>query len=185
MDILDILLLAVALSMDAAAVGMTHGMTDPKMPLKRVLAIGGFFGAFQAVMPLIGYALTGLIAGAFLDVFEAASSWVSFILLALIGGKMIFDSLRESESGMSLPLPLKTLMLLSVATSLDALAVGVSFSLVDSPIILPSVVIGLTTFTISLVGVYMGKLLGESVGEKFGVLGGIVLICIGIKILLF
>ena len=84
MDILDILLL------DAAAVGMTHGMTDPKMPLKRVLAIGGFFGAFQAVMPLIGYALTGLIAGAFLDVFEAASSWVSFILLALIGGKMLF-----------------------------------------------------------------------------------------------
>ena len=121
------------------------------------------------LMPIIGWGM----GNAVYELVSSFSKYAAFAILAAVGGKMIFDSLRESESGMSLPLPLKTLMLLSVATSLDALAVGVS------------VVIGLTTFTISLVGVYMGKLLGESVGGKFGVLGGIVLICIGIKILLF
>ena len=95
MDIFDILFLAVALAMDAAAVGMTDGMADAKMPVKRVLTIGAFFGVFQALMPLGGYFLTKLFADAFLDEFETASSWVSFILLTLLGGKMIFDCVRE------------------------------------------------------------------------------------------
>ena len=96
MDIFDILLLAVAVSMDATAVGMTDGMADPKMPLKRVLLIAAFFGLFQAAMPLVGYSVTKLVAGAFLSSFQKASSWVSFVLLALLGGKMIFDCVRES-----------------------------------------------------------------------------------------
>ena len=95
MDIFDILLLAVAVSMDATAVGMTDGMADPKMPIKKVLLIAAFFGLFQAAMPLVGYFVTKLVAGAFLSSFQKASSWVSFVLLALLGGKMIFDCVRE------------------------------------------------------------------------------------------
>lgn len=98
MDIFDILLLAVAVSMDATAVGMTDGMADPKMPIKKVLLIAAFFGLFQAAMPLVGYFVTKLVAGAFLSSFQKASSWVSFVLLALLGGKMIFDCVREMRS---------------------------------------------------------------------------------------
>ena len=181
MDFLEIFLIGCALSMDAFAVSAAYGISPKKISARDSIPIAASFGFFQMLMPIIGWGM----GNAVYELVSSFSKYAAFAILAVVGGKMIFDSLRESESGMSLPLPLKTLMLLSVATSLDALAVGVSFSLVDSPIILPSVVIGLTTFTISLVGVYMGKLLGESVGGKFGVLGGIVLICIGIKILLF
>ena len=199
MDILDILLLAVALSMDAAAVGMTHGMTDPKMPLKRVLAIGGFFGAFQAVMPLIGYALTGLIAGAFLDVFEAASSWVSFILLALIGGKMIFDCIKEmraKERGEEAELPASEfsvgkLALQAVATSIDALAIGVTLQMASispeglfPPVGWSALIIGAVTFSFSILAVYIGKLIGDKLADKAELIGGIVLVGIGVKLLI-
>ena len=152
--------------MDAFAVSAACGISPKKISARDSIPIAASFGFFQMLMPIIGWGM----GNAVYELVSSFSKYAAFAILAVVGGKMIFDSLRESESGMSLPLPLKTLM---------------SFSLVDSPIILPSVVIGLTTFTISLVGVCMGKLLGESVGGKFGVLGGIVLICIGIKILLF
>lgn len=198
MDILDILLLAVALSMDAAAVGMTHGMTDPKMPLKRVLAIGGFFGAFQAVMPLIGYALTGLIAGAFLDVFEAASSWVSFVLLALLGGKMIFDCIKErrvkARGEEELPaseFSVGKLALQAVATSIDALAIGVTLQMASispeglfPPVGWSVLIIGAVTFSFSILAVYIGKLIGDKLADKAELIGGIVLVGIGVKLLI-
>lgn len=134
MDIFDILLLAVAVSMDATAVGMTDGMADPKMPIKKVLLIAAFFGLFQAAMPLVGYFVTKLVAGAFLSSFQKASSWVSFVLLALLGGKMIFDCVREMRSKKrgEAPEPLSSelsagrLALQAVATSIDALAIGVT-----------------------------------------------------------
>ena len=170
MDFLEIFLIGCALSMDAFAVSAACGISPKKISARDSIPIAASFGFFQMLMPIIGWGM----GNAVYELVSSFSKYAAFAILAVVGGKMIFDSLRESESGMSLPLPLKTLMLLSVASRL-----------VDSPIILPSVVIGLTTFTISLVGVYMGKLLGESVGGKFGVLGGIVLICIGIKILLF
>ena len=95
MEVWEITLLGVALAMDACAVAMTDGMTNPKMPFWRALLIGGAFGLFQCLMPLIGYYITGIIADAFVETFERISAWVSFVLLAFLGGKMLFESIRE------------------------------------------------------------------------------------------
>lgn len=154
MEVWEVLLLGLALSMDACAVAMTNGMTHPKLQVKGALLIGGLFGFFQFLMPLIGYYITGVIASAFLNTFEAISAWVSFILLAFLGGKMIFECVREwmnakrekavcqtcfsesdevktTEAGMrSLEnLSFGKLILQAVAASIDALAVGVTLQM--------------------------------------------------------
>ena len=204
----EILLLAVALSMDACAVAMTNGMTDAKMPAKKALLIGVFFGFFQFLMPLIGYFITGIIANAFLDTFEKISAWISFVLLAFLGGKMLFESIKEwkekkqtqsehlCETTGACPcskpkLTVAKLLLQAIATSIDALAVGVTLQMAaisQTGLALgvwgATGVIGIITLGLSFGAVYVGKAIGDKLSDKAGFLGGLVLLGIGIKILI-
>ena len=196
--------MSVALAMDACAVAMTNGMCDAKMPIKKALLIGVFFGVFQFLMPVIGYFITGVIADAFLDVFEKISAWISFALLAFLGGKMVWESvkeLRERKSGENdqtrgaCPYPrqeltLKKLTLQAVATSIDALAVGVTLQMaaISSTGLAGGVwgatgTIGIVTLALSCAAVYIGKAIGDKLADKAGLFGGLVLLGIGIKIL--
>lgn len=179
MDFLGIFFIGVALSMDAFAVSVACGISQKKFRAKNALPVAGAFGFFQMLMPILGWAM----GSAVYEYISAFSSWVAFAILAAVGGKMIYDSVRGEESIITMPMPLKTLLMLSVATSLDAMAVGVSFSMVECKILPSSALIGLTTFSISLFGIIFGKILGDKAGGKFEILGGLVLIAIGIKIL--
>ena len=201
----EVLLMSVALAMDACAVAMTNGMCDVKMPVKKALLIGVFFGAFQFLMPVIGYFITGIIADAFLSVFEKISAWVSFALLAFLGGKMVWESAEElierkksknDETMGVCPYPrqeltLKKLTVQAIATSIDALAVGVTLQMAT----LTSVglaggvwgstaIIGVVTLGLSFGAVYIGKAIGDKLADKAGLFGGLVLLGIGIKILI-
>ena len=198
MGVFDILVLAAALSMDAVAVSMTDGMSEPSMPLKKALSIGGFFGVFQALMPLIGYFVTGLVASAFLGVFKRASAWVSFALLAFLGGKMIADGVRELRAAKEGDAPEETktlsvgrLAAQAVATSVDALAVGVTLQMAAispaglfPPVGWSVLIIGAVTFALCVPAVYLGKLIGNRLADKAQLIGGVVLVGIGLKILL-
>lgn len=212
MSVIEIVLLGVALSMDACAVGMTDGMTHPKMPLYRVTFIAFLFGFFQFLMPLIGYYITGLLADAFLSTFEKISAWVSFALLAYLGGKMVFDAVcewREAKaeksktdgtctglSEDSCPLCLKKelgfgqLLMQAIATSIDALAVGVTLQMAALSTGLSlgpwgaTGVIGVITMGLSFGAVFIGKLIGNKLADKAEFIGGLVLVGIGVKILL-
>lgn len=215
MGVWEVLLLGLALSMDACAVGMTNGMTNPKLKVKGALLIGGLFGFFQFLMPLIGYYITGVIASAFLSTFEKISAWVSFALLGVLGGKMIFECVREwikakrekavcqtcfsdsdevktTEAGMrSLEnLSFGKLILQAIATSIDALAVGVTLqmSAISQGLVLgawgSTLTIGVTTFILSTGAVYIGKAIGDKLADKASFFGGLVLVAIGLKILL-
>ena len=198
MGFAEVLLIGVALSMDACAIAMTNGMTEPKMRLKRTLLIALLFGVFQGLMPLIGYFITDLVANAFLDIFESVSAWISFGLLAFLGGKMIFDCIQchlhktdcECECKEK-NLTLTALLVQAVATSIDALAVGVSLNMeakFGGGLLLGAVgstaVIGCTTFLLSIGAVYIGKAVGDKLADKAELLGGIVLLGIGLKILI-
>ena len=215
MGFFEVLLMGVALSMDACAVGMTNGMADPKMSLKKSLTIGGCFGFFQFLMPLIGFFITGVVAEGFMSVFEIISSWVSFILLAFLGGKMIWDCVREwSEAkkqkqqsfchdctdcaGAETLVEYETdtltfgkLLMQAVATSIDALAVGVTLQMAaisTEGLVMgvwgSTLLIGGTTFLLSIAAVYIGKVLGNKLADKATFCGGLVLIGIGLKILI-
>ena len=208
MQIWEILLLAVALSMDACAVAMTNGMCDAKMSVKRALLIGVFFGVFQMMMPVIGYFISGIVADAFLGTFEKISAWVSFGLLAFLGGKMLIENIVEMvkskrengetegactcpvEKGKKKPWILE-LTVQAVATSIDALAVGVTLKMAaisDAGLALgvwgATGVIGVVTLGLSIAAVYIGKKVGNKLADKAGLLGGIVLLGIGIKLLI-
>ena len=200
MGFFEVLFEGVALSMDASAVGMTNGMTDNKMPVKRVLLIAAMFGFFQMLMPLIGYFLTGIITGAFEEVFEKISSWLSFIILAFLG-KMIFDFIKgcrckeiQTEDGEKAvvcecpnhKLSIGKLCIQAIATSIDALAIGVVMyaeGLVLG-VWISTAIIGVTTFGLVIVAVYIGKVFGDKLADKAGLFGGIVLVLIGLKILI-
>ena len=209
------LVYSVGLAMDACAVAMTNGMTDTKMPAKRALLIGLFFGFFQFLMPVVGYFITGIIASAFLEVFKKTSAWISFGLLAFLGGKMLYEGICEwiesknpSTAGCEdcetlgactlLPkkedkntLPLGKLFMQAIATSIDALAVGVTLqtlAMSEAGLALgvwgSTAMIGVVTFALSVGAVYIGKALGGKLTDKAEILGGTVLIAIGLKILL-
>ena len=205
MQVWEILLLAVALSMDACAVAMTNGMCDAKMSVKRALLIGVFFGVFQMMMPVIGYFISGIVADAFLGTFEKISAWVSFGLLAFLGGKMFVENIvemvkakREGEDANACPVEkgkkkpwLLELTVQAVATSIDALAVGVTLKMAaisETGLALgvwgATGVIGAVTLALSVAAVYVGKKVGNKLADKAGLLGGIVLLGIGIKILI-
>ena len=198
MGFLEIVLLGVALSMDACAVGMTNGMTDTKMPMKRALLIALFFGFFQFLMPLIGYFVTGIVANAFLSTFEKISAWLSFVLLAFLGGKMIVDCViskqkDETQANCSCqePLTLTKLCMQAIATSIDALAVGVTLqmsAISKDGLALgafgATAVIGVSTFLLTTIAVYIGKAIGNKLTDKANLLGGLVLIAIGVKLLI-
>ncbi len=201
MGFFEVLFTGMALSMDACAVGMTNGMTESKMPLKKVLLIALFFGFFQALMPLIGYFITGIMTGAFQETFEKISSWISFILLAFLGGKMIWEFVKgctcreiktaNGETAVVCERPNQTLTVgklcvQAIATSIDALAIGVVMQLegLVLGVWVSTLIIGITTFGLSILAVYIGKMVGDKLADKAGLCGGIVLVAIGLKILL-
>lgn len=172
--------LAVGLAMDAFSVSITRGMLL-KCNLKYALTIAIFFGGFQALMPVAGWLAGEQLA----TLVELWAPWIAFILLALVGGKMIYEGLREEdEEDVCRVFSIRDILILSVATSIDAFAVGVTFAFLNTPILLPILIIGLVTFILSFLGVYIGKRVGHLFGSKIEVLGGLILIGIGLKILL-
>ena len=179
MNLITIILIAFGLSMDAFAVSVTSGATLHKPGKGDALMIGSFFGGFQAFMPIVGW-FAGLVIITFISSFD---HWLAFGILLVIGGKMVFESLKpngkNSFSKRSMPL----LIMLSVATSIDALAVGLSMSLIGIDIILPVIIIGIMTFSLSFMGIFVGKKFGSILGKRIETIGGAVLILIGIMIL--
>lgn len=186
MTILDILLIAVALAMDCFTVSMVSGVMTRKMFWGRNLRMAFLFGFFQAAMPFIGWIAIHF----FQSSVEAYDHWIAFGLLLLIGGKMILDAFNEEDEATFNPLNLGTQLTLAVATSIDALAVGISFSCSGygtvQSLILPLAVIGLVSFIFSIAGLLLGVRFGGAVARRFKpeIIGGVILIAIGVKILL-
>jgi len=180
MPILEILLIAVGLAMDAFAVSLASGFSLKRSFFLWSVIIALFFGGFQALMPVIGW-FGGNLFSAYIEKYD---HWIAFGLLLIIGGRMIYEAFYSHlEKKLIRPTNLIVLLGLAIATSIDALAVGLSFSLLDTHIFLPALFIGIVTFIISFCGVMLGKSLGVKWGERANVFGGIVLILIGIKIL--
>ena len=181
MNFLSLLMLAVGLSMDAFAVAVCKGLALKKINLKHALIVGLWFGGFQALMPLLGY----LLAARFREAIAAYDHWIAFGLLALIGGNMIREAVFEKEEEETDgALSFRSMLPLAVATSIDALAVGVTFAFLDVRI-LPSVtLIGVTTLILSMIGVKTGSLFGAKYEKKAEILGGVILILLGVKTLL-
>ena len=185
MTLLEIFLVANGLSMDAFAVAICKGLAMPQINKKQTLLIGAYFGVFQALMPLAGWLLGSQFAG----YVTKLAPWIAFVLLAWIGGSMIRESLSQGEEdGKPEPAELRhrELLMLAVATSIDALAVGVTFSMVELSVSvwLAVTLIGCTTFLISLCGVFVGNVFGARYKNKAEFVGGVILLLIGVKLLL-
>jgi len=181
MGMVSILLIALGLSMDCFAVSVSSGLSMERFRICRALRLALFFGLFQGIMPVIGFA-AGMGVRNFI---EEIDHWVAFGLLAFIGLKMIHEALTEGENGKKIDLSsLSTLLVLSVATSIDALAVGVSFSLLNMDIAVPALVIGIVAFAVSLTGVLVGRRVGRRFKSMAEILGGLIIIAIGLKILM-
>ena len=182
MPILSILLIALGLAMDAFAVSITSGISIKNLKKRHALLIGATFGIFQAVMPVLGWAL-GQWAYQWIS---AVDYWIAFGLLLFVGGHMIIQSMQpeDKETGPKNPLHLPTLLMLAVATSIDAFAIGISLSMLRVSILQPVLIIGLVTFALSFAGIYFGRLFGHFNEKRMEVAGGLVLIGLGTKMLL-
>lgn len=188
MNFAEILFVAVALSMDAFAVSIACGISAPRIPAKNAIAVGLFFGGFQAIMPVAGWNLSEI---AYSKI-EAYDHWVAFFMLAAVGAKMLFDSFKSRKSSgcggqkecFVYPLNYKMIFFLAVATSIDALAVGVSLSCIKQPIMFPAFVIGVVAFIFTIIGLKFGWKIGKGREGSFELIGGIVLLAIGFKILI-
>ena len=184
MGFIGLLAIAVGLSMDAFAVSLCKGMCMKSFDVRQALIIALFFGVFQAFMPIVGW----LAGSTFAAYIEPIDHWVAFILLAIIGLKMIIDAIRDDSANECFPdavqLKLSELIILAIATSIDALAVGVTFAFLGVDIVSSASIIGVTTFALSLIGVMIGQKFGSAFERGAGMLGGIILILIGLKILL-
>ena len=180
--LVEIFLIAVSLALDAFAVSVSSGISIPGFGPRQAVKMGLWFGTFQFLMPLLGWLLGSSVS----QYIEAVDHWVAFGLLAVIGGKMAWESLRRGcgEEGEAPPdLSAQRLCVLAIATSIDALAVGVSMAFLKTSIYFPAFIIALVTFTLSLLGVICGYRFGKIKGINVELLGGIILIAIGIKIL--
>mgnify|MGYP003516466044 FL=1 len=180
MDIISLLILAVGLSMDAFAVSVCKGLALKKVSLSQMVVVGFWFGGFQALMPVIGYYLGKTFSG-YITAFD---HWIAFGLLAFIGINMILESRKATCETTSNDLGFKTMLLMAVATSIDALAVGISLAFLNSNIWVAAIVIGIVTFILSLLGVKIGNKFGDRFGAKAELAGGIILVLLGTKILL-
>lgn len=184
MGFIELFILAIGLAMDTFAVGICIGLTFKKITIKKALTVGLYFGIFQAAMPVIGYFAATLFA----ERVTYFSSWIAFGLLCFIGGKMILDSFKkddcptDSESEQSLKFA--KMLPLAIATSIDALAIGVSFAFLEVSLLPAVTLIGVTTLILSIIGLKIGNLFGLKFRSKAQVLGGIILILIGVRILL-
>jgi len=178
LDFITILLIAIGLSMDATAVAIVKGITVTKERRRSAILLASFFGGFQMIMPLIGW-LAGL---GLKDTIMEIDHWIAFGLLGLIGIKMIYDSIKGEEEKEE-DVTLYTALILAVATSIDALMVGLSFAFLETSIFIPIIIIGSVTFVLSLAGFSFGSKIGTVCGNRIKILGGIILILIGVKIL--
>jgi len=186
MNYFEILLIALGLAMDASAVSVANGVALKEVNYKHALKFGLYCGVFQSVMPVLGW----LIGMTFADYIMAISHWVAFILLAFIGGNMIFSALRKKKDEVKVNkdneiLRWQNLTMLAIATSIDAMAVGVSFAVLqDVNIWIASLIIGAVAFILSFLGVLLGKKLGKLFKSGAELIGGIILVLIGTKILI-
>ena len=178
--LLELFLIAVGLSMDAFAVSVCKGLSTQTLQRRHYLIVGAWFGGFQALMPTLGY----LLGSTFEQYITSVDHWVAFILLSVIGGNMLKEAFSKDEETADASFAPKAMLLLAVATSIDALAVGVSFAFLQTPIFQAVAVIGLTTFCFGVAGVKIGRLFGVKYETKAELMGGIILILIGSKILL-
>lgn len=179
MDLITIVLIAVGLAMDAFAVSIAKGIVIDRQRKKTALLIASLFGGFQMLMPAIGW-LVGL---SFKEIIMGVDHWIAFGLLAFIGSKMIYDSTKKEKENKE-DLKIHSILILAVATSIDALMVGLSFAFLQTSILEPILAIGLITFLLSLLGFYFGCGLGRVFGNRIKIVGGLILIAIGIRILI-
>lgn len=180
MGLIELFLIAVGLSMDAFAVSVCKGLAMPKCTFKKAAIVGLWFGGFQALMPAIGY----ILGAQFQETIASIDHWIAFVLLALIGGNMIREASDNDEEEADASLDVKTMFLLAVATSIDALAIGITFAFLKVSIIPAVCFIGSVTFIISFAGVKIGNVFGARYKNKAEIVGGVILILLGLKILL-
>ncbi len=182
MSIIDIILLAIGVSMDAFAVSIAKGLAAKRLRLSHYTSVVLWFGGFQALMPLVGF----FVGVNFAPIVECCDHWIAFVLLAIIGGKMIYDTVagEDDEEPASADFSLKTMLLLAVATSIDALAVGVSLAFLKVDIWLAIALIGTTTGLFSAAGLRLGNIFGYKYKHGAELTGGVVLVLIGVKILI-
>ena len=179
MGFVELLLVAVGLSMDAFAVSVCKGLSVKKVGVKHAALAGLYFGGFQFLMPVIGY----LLGFRFENIIQNVDHWIAFVLLVFIGGNMIKESFSKAEE-MNDDFGIKTMLIMAVATSIDALAVGITFAFLNVSILPASALIGVTTFLLSFAGIYIGNVFGACYKSKAELAGGVILILIGLKILL-
>ncbi|MDD6490816.1 MAG: manganese efflux pump MntP family protein [Firmicutes bacterium] len=181
MSLIELFLIAVGLSMDAFAVSVCKGLATRKISAKHLFLVGIWFGGFQALMPAIGYFL----GSSFENYITSFDHWVAFVLLAFIGGNMIREAFSKDEDSVDDSFSIKTMFIMAVATSIDALAVGITFALLPGVNILAAVLfIGCITFILSGIGLKIGNLFGLKYKAKAEFAGGLILVLIGLKILL-
>ena len=180
MSFVELFLIAVGLSMDAFAVSICKGLSMQKLNLRHALIIGAYFGGFQALMPMAGY----LLGVRFQNAITAYDHWIAFILLALIGGNMVKEALDDEEESCDASVAFRDMLMLAVATSIDALAVGVTFAFLRVQIVPAITFIGCTTFVLSVVGVKVGTVFGARYKSRAELVGGLILILIGLKLLI-
>ena len=180
MGTIEILLISVGLAMDAFAVSVCKGLSMKKMNWKKAIIIGLYFGIFQALMPVLGYFL----GTTFEQFITNIDNWIAFVLLSAIGGNMIQESFDQESETCNDNVDVKTMVILAIATSIDALAVGITFACLRINIVLPVISIGIITFILSVIGVKIGNKFGDKYENKAEFIGGLILILLGIKILL-
>ena len=180
MGIIELIVLSIGLAMDAFAVSICKGLSMPRMKWKNAIIIGLYFGYFQALMPALGY----LLGVNFQDRISNIDHWVAFILLAVIGINMIKEAISKDNDVHNDSIKFKDMIVLAIATSIDALAVGITFAFLNVNLILAISLIGVITFIISVLGVKVGNIFGDKYEKKAEFAGGIILILLGIKILL-
>lgn len=180
MGVLEISVIGIGLAMDAFAVAVCKGLSMKKLDLKKAIIISLYFGFFQAIMPVIGLFL----GNKFAVLIDKLDHWVAFSLLSVTGGNMIIESLKNDNEDINDSIDIKTMLILSISTSIDALAVGITFSFFRINLLMAITIIGVITFILSLIGVKIGNKFGDKLKNKAEFIGGLVLIIIGIKILL-
>lgn len=182
MEIFELILLSIGLGMDAFAVSVCKGISMKKMNWKKASLIGLYFGGFQAVMPILGY----FFGTSFESFITNIDHWIAFILLVIIGAKMIQEAFQKDkdEDEYNEDISVKTMLILSIATSIDALAVGITFAFLKVDLVLAVSLIGIITFILSVLGTKIGNRFGDKYKSKAELIGGIILILIGLKILL-
>lgn len=181
MTFTELLIIAIGLSMDAFAVSIGKGLSLDKVKKHHAISAGLWFGGFQALMPILGY----LLGASFSSLVSSVDHWIAFALLGLIGANMIRESLSTNDNDHhDADFSIRSMLLLAIATSIDALAVGVTFAFLGEDIILSATIIGITTFLFSVAGIIIGNICGSHYKSKAELLGGCILVIIGLKILI-